>query len=437
MKALWLLAAALPALAQEPLRLTLKRAVEIAIGPQGSTRVQLAGEAVKQAEARAAQARAALLPDLSGTVSEQSQTRNLAAFGLRFTLPFPGLQFPTFVGPFNVFDARANITQSIFDLSSIRRFQAARLGSQAARTERTAAEDQAAAAVARAYMAALRTDADVEAARANVELANALVRLAENQKQAGTGTGIEITRARVQLANERQRLVLAENERSRALLALKRAMGMRLDTNLELADRLELVVLNAVQVEAARAHALRLRADMQAQRERESAARKAADAARWERLPAVAGFGDYGSIGTSIDHALPTRTYGVAVRIPLFDGGRKEARRAEAQSQYRQEQIRTHDLQDQSEMELRLAIDGLRSAEEQVKAAEEGLGLAQNEVEQARRRYEAGVAGSLEVTDAQTRLARARDNRTTALFLHSQARIDFAQATGTIRGLIQ
>ena len=58
-------------------------------------------------------------------------------------------------------------------------------------------------------------------------------------------------------------------------------------------------------------------------------------------------------------------------------------------------------------------MDALQSADAQVKTAEEGLKLAQNEVAQAERRYEAGVTNSIEVTDAQTRLARARDNRST------------------------
>ena len=44
------------------------------------------------------------------------------------------------------------------------------------------------------------------------------------------------------------------------------------------------------------------------------------------------------------------------------------------------------------------------------------------------RRYDAGVAGSLEVTDAQTRLERARDNQTAALFQYNVARVDLAQA---------
>src|SRR5689334_18576622 len=47
-----------------PLDLSLKRAVELAISPEGSARVRLAEEALKQSQSRTAQAKAALLPDL-------------------------------------------------------------------------------------------------------------------------------------------------------------------------------------------------------------------------------------------------------------------------------------------------------------------------------------------------------------------------------------
>ena len=66
----------------------------------------------------------------------------------------------------------------------------------------------------------------------------------------------------------------------------------------------------------------------------------------------MAAFGDYGSIGTGFDSALPTRTYGVSVRVPMFDGGRRDARRAESASQYRAEKIRTSDLKEQIELDV-------------------------------------------------------------------------------------
>jgi outer membrane protein len=123
---------------------------------------------------------------------------------------------------------------------------------------------------------------------------------------------------------------------------------------------------------------------------------------------------------------------GVSLRVPVFDGGRREARRGESFSQYRQEQIRTHDLGQQIELQVRVALESLRSAAAEVDAAREGLTLAENELAQAQRRYEAGVGTSVEVTDAQTRLQRARDNQVNALYDHNLARLDLATATGAI-----
>ena len=421
-----------------PLQLSLKRAVEIATSPEGSTQVQLSAEALKQARARSGQARAALLPDLEASFSDQNQTRNLAALGITSVhLPIPGFQFPTLVGPFTTMDARATVSESVFDFSSIRRFQASRVAVSAARSDVDSTQEQVAAQVARAYLAAIRSDTDVQTAKANVTLSQAVLTQTENQKKAGTGTGIEVTRAKVQLANDEQRLLVAGNERRRAYLQLLRAMGLRLDTEVELTDGLRYVPVDAVTLEQAKAQAVKERPDYRAQTERESNARLQASATKMERLPSLAAFGDYGSIGTGLNNALPTRTYGFSLRVPVFDGGRRDAHRAEVASQYRAEKVRTNDLKEQVELEVRLALDGLHSADDQVKVAQEGLQLAENELAQARRRYEGGVANSLEVTDAQTRLERARDNKTAALYNYNAARIDLAEALGEVRRTIQ
>jgi len=423
--------------AQDPMRLSMKRAVELATSPEGNANMQIAGEAVKQAEARSAQARAALLPGLNAAVSEINQTRNLAALGLgSITLPFPGVGFPTFVGPYNVFDARVSGTQSIFDFSSIRRYQASKSGVKAARSTEAGTSDQIAGQVARAYIAALRAQADLDTAHANVALSQAVLKQAEDLKAAGTGTGIEVTRARVQLSNDNQRLLVTADSRRRAYLQLLRAIGLRLDTQVELSDTLQYVPTDKVTLDEAKSEALKSRADLAAQQEREDNARLSGSAVKMERLPSVAAFGDYGSSGTGPFSNVPTRTYGLSLRVPIFDGGRRDARRAEAESQYRQERIRTTDLKDQVELDVRLALDTLTSAEQQVKVSEEGLQLAENELAQARRRYDAGVASGLEVTDAQTRLARARDNHVEALFNYNQARIDLGQAMGIVRRMI-
>jgi outer membrane protein TolC len=125
------------------------------------------------------------------------------------------------------------------------------------------------------------------------------------------------------------------------------------------------------------------------------------------------------------------------VKVPIYDGGRRDARRSESLSAYRQEAVRTRDTRQQVELEVREAIDSLQSAAKQVETAEEGLKLSGRELEQAQRRYKAGVTNSIEVIDAQARLERARDNRIAALFNYGLARIDLESARGTVERLLQ
>jgi outer membrane protein TolC len=297
--------------------------------------------------------------------------------------------------------------------------------------------DQVTDQVARAYLTGLRAEASLETAKANVELSEALLKLAQSQKAAGTGTGIEITRAEVQLANDNQRMLVAQNDVERAHLQLLKVIGLRLDNRLELMGKLEYVPVQNVDSTQALVTARERRAELKAQGQREETAKLSYSATKLERLPTLGAFANYGDLGSSIMNATPTRTYGVTLRVPIFDGGRRDARRVESASAYREEKIRTADLRDQIELDVRLALDSLRSADAQVKAAEDGLILAQNELAQAQRRYKAGVTNSIEVTDAQTRLDRARDNRISALYNYNVARIDLGTATGTIQSMIQ
>jgi outer membrane protein TolC len=195
--------------------------------------------------------------------------------------------------------------------------------------------------------------------------------------------------------------------------------------------------VDAVTMDAAKSQAIKERPDLRAQQDREANARLSASATRLERLPSLSAFGDYGDIGTSLTNAVPTRSVGFSLKVPLFDGGRRDARREESASEYRAESVRTYDLKEQIELDVRLALDSLQSADQQVKVAQEGLDLANNELTQARRRVDAGVAISVEVTDAQTRLERARDNTTDALFNYNLARLDLAQAMGRVRSIVQ
>lgn len=421
------------------LSLSLRRAVEIALAPDGNTRLQLAEEMVQQSRSRASQARGALLPNVDSSFSASNKTINLAAMGISFKGPIFGISTPELVGPFNTVDLRATASMNLLDLSVIRRYQAARVSVASTEEEKKNTEEQVVTLVARGYLSAQRQQEMLKAVQANVVLADRLSQLARSRKEAGTATGIEVTRALVQLANEQQRLLVAKNDFESARLQLMKIIGMDLGNDLDLTDPAPTGSGDRENPETAAllTKALSVRPDYLAQQKREESARLSYSSVKWERLPSLSGFGDYGSIGNSTDHMIPTRTYGIMVRVPLFDGGRRDARRGEAASLFHQEQIKSNDLRQQIELEIRLALDQLHSAAQQLEVAREGLTLSETEMEQAQRRYEAGVTNSIEVTDAQSRLARARDNHIAASYQHQLARIELARASGEVKTCIQ
>ncbi len=426
-------------IAVEPLPLSLPKAIELATAPSGNLRLQLVRTGVEQAEARRRQALGAFLPNIDGSIGASSQTRNLAAFGFRFPQGLP-FTIPSFVGPFTVVDYRATATQSILDFSSIYRYQAAKLQKQVASAETRNATELAIQQVARAYVLVLKAEAALDTTKANVALAERLVQLAESQKRAGTGTGIEVTRSKVQLQNEKQRMLVAENDLEKSNLDLKRVIGLVLAQAVELTSRMNDGSAPIPTVEQAFETALSQRPDLDAQQKRQSSAQLSLKSISSERLPSLAASGDYGTIGDGTSR-VPTRSIGVGVRVPIFDGGRREARRAESGILLRQERLRADDLKKQIELEVRTSLNTLKSARAQIETAKLGLELAENELAQAQRRTEAGVANSVELTDAQTRLARARDNNLAALYLFNLARIDVAAATGSmeqaVKGMVQ
>jgi outer membrane protein TolC len=135
-------------------------------------------------------------------------------------------------------------------------------------------------------------------------------------------------------------------------------------------------------------------------------------------------------LGRTDGALIPTRQVGISVTVPIWDGGRRDARRTEAASLMRSEELKMRDTAQQVELDVRLAVEALRTAESLVKVALEAQTQSERELEQAERRVSAGVAPSLEVTDAQARLARARETAVSAVFHQKTARIDLSVAVG-------
>jgi outer membrane protein len=417
------------------IRLTLGEAVRLASRQNAS--VESARFRVEAAQARVTQRRADLLPSLSLNATQRGSTLNSAA---AFPIDFPTApgQEPLFaqggsiLGPLNVFEARARVSQTLLDPGALSRLRGARTSAEAASADVGNVSDIAATNAANAYLMVLRADAVYGARLADSTLASDLLTIAQQQLSAGTGVALDVTRARSQLTGARTQLIVARNDRNRTRVELARAVGLPL-VNLVLADSLAALPLSTQTGEAAAlSSALQSRRDLRSVGLQAQAAREQAAAIRSERLPTIGVFADEGQSKRMGRSSLPTYDWGVQLSLPVFDGFRREGRVEEQVAAARDLETRERDLRTQVEADVRIAVLNLTSSAEAVSAARERLGLAEQEVSQARERFQAGVAGNADVITAALTLNTARTQYVDALASYQAARVALARAQGSI-----
>jgi outer membrane protein len=415
------------------LKLSLRDAIQAAI--DNNVNVRLLKERIAAAQAHANTSLGALLPNVGGYLNGRNQTVNLAAFGLPADrLAALGLT-RSVTEPFEVYDARATLVQNIFSLSLIQRWRAAKSGIDVADLEAEVTKRDVMATVGLMYIEALRADEAVKAREADNELSRQLLKLARDRKAAGVATGLDVTRQEVQLENNTQRLLVSQNEQESARLNLIRALGIAFDIRLVLTDELKFVPVTTQAPEQALLTAREQRLELRAQENRQRLASLSLSSVTSERIPSLSLNGDYGWIGLKPEDALSTRSIGLTLSVPIFDGGQRESRISENRSRVRQESIRMKDVSDQVTLEVRNALLTLESSTQQVGVSARGMELALKELIFAKDRFAAGLTTNIEVTNAQTSVARARDNQIEALFRFNASRINLARAKGEIEKL--
>ncbi|MGA2084300.1 MAG: TolC family protein [Terracidiphilus sp.] len=414
----------------EPYRLTLQDAIQKAL--QANLNVLVAGTRVDEAEgARARRLSAALLPRISTQSYANVQNRDLRAFGISA----PGL--PEVVGPFSNYDFRVYAQQNIVDLESYRGLKASERALDAGKMDLRDARDLIVRVIAGLYLNAQSAAARAQAAQSRVTDSAALYKLAKDKHDAGTATGVDVLRAEVQLANDKQALLIAENQYKQSLLALARNLGMDPGTPLELAEPLLYRPLSQSESGTLVPSALAARADYLslASQRQELVEQQRANRAR--SYPRLSIDGNFGGIGRSIGGIQDTYLVQGQIDFTVFDRDRNgEAQELLSRVKRIDDQIA--DLRRGIDEDIREALLNLDSAAQQVTVAEEGQSLARRELELAQDRFQSGTANNVEVVTAQDELARAEENYILAVSSHVDAKFALARAQGdTEKNILQ
>jgi outer membrane protein TolC len=408
----------------EPLSLPVAEAIRRAL--DHNLGVLMSEQAIDRAQGSRWIALSQLLPNLNASVAEARQIRNLEAFGF----PLRG-QFPAIVGPFNTFDARVFLSQSVFDLRALNDSRAEAHNVAAARFSNRSARDLVVLVAANVYLQALAASARADSARAQRETAQALQNQALDLKQGGIVAGIDVVRAEVRLSTERQRATAAENEFQKAKLQLARVVGLPIGQPFNLVADVPDLPTPDLTFEQALERAYRDRPDYQAALERVQAAEARRAAAIGSALPSVRVNADYGAIGLTAATARSTFTVIGAVNVPIFEGGRQRGRILEADADLRARRSEADDMRADIYYDVRSAFLDLQAIGEELQVATRARELVNQQLTQSRDRFAAGVASNIEVVQAQEAVALASEQYIDAFYGYQVAKGVLAQSLGT------
>ncbi len=400
------------------------RGLEYNLGPLGQTL------ATRQAHGESIVSRSALMPNLNGTLSETVEQIDLRAEGLRFSSPFAGFSIPSIVGPFNYFDLRAHLTQTVADFTALNNYRSSKETLRANQLFGQDARDLVVLAVGGAYLQVIAAEARVVSAKAQLDAANALYQQTAQQHAVGLVTQIDVNKNQVQALTQQQRLVTLQNDMAKQKINLARLTGLPPNAKYELTDSIPFAEAPLLSEEDAVKEAMTQRADIKAAEAEIRAAERSLAAARAERLPSLTLSADYGVIGTTPDQSHGTFSVGGTLHVPFWQGGRVEGDIEQANAGLSQRRAELEDTKSKAESDVRNAFLDLTAAASQVGVARQNLDVTRQTLDLTRQRFDAGVTDTVDVSNAQASVAAAELDYINAVFAHNVAKLSLARAVG-------
>ncbi len=421
-------AARLPFSGRLSLREAVGRGIDFNLGAVGLT------NAVIEARGQRKVVRSALLPNLSGYLSETVQQINLGATGVglgqQIGQQIPGLSIPSVVGPFNFFDLRATLRQKVIDVTAWKNYGSVKEIVRANEETAEDAHDLVVLAVGGAYLQVIAAKARLDATRAQLETANALYRQALEQRNAGVIAQTDLNRAQIQALTEQQRIITLQNDLAKQKINLARLTGLPPNEFYETTDLVPFSPAPPMGLAEALRYAMEHRSDLRAAEAQVRAAEKALSASRAERLPSFSIYADYGVIGKNPSQSHGTFLVVGTLSFPIWLGGRIKGDIEQAKAALAQRRAELEDLRSQIEREVRNAFLDMQAAASQVEVALKNIQASLQNLDLSRQRFDAGVSDNIEVVRSQEAVANAQLDHINSLFAHNLAKLSLARAIG-------
>ena len=198
---------------------------------------------------------------------------------------------------------------------------------------------------------------------------------------------------------------------------LRFQLGLETNVDLELSDELE-SLFTQMQVDAALTSPFELEDNITYQlvQSQEEMNKKMLGLEKWNYAPTINGFYNYNEkIRTSGFDMNPNHLAGVSMAVPIFSSGMRKARVDQAKIDYNMAQVNRDIMEDQLRLQEKQYKYNLQSALENYFTQQENVEVAQRVYDSYRRKFEQGMATSLDLTQANDNYLNAENNYLTAI----------------------
>ncbi len=347
-------------------------------------------------------------------------------------LSLPGMPVPELIGPLDDWTAGLSSRVTLFDFGERRSaLDAARAQFGGAQADAAAARADVRLSVESAFYATAAAQDLLGVATRNLERTESHLTLARARHDAGAVPQADVLRVQAEVAAARLQLIDARSRVRVALGALNTAIGRPAETPLAIVPPDGTASPPApADLAAAVDAAIARRPELRAEQQRVAAAQAAVSGARAARAPKLLADGSYGWNDTALLPETKEWQVGVAVSLPVFDGGsrahrvaHRQADLARAQAAYDQHVLAVRQEVWSAAAEVERAWDAIAANEATVRADGESLRVV-------RERYQTGTALVTDLLDTQTALAGAESSLAAARWTYLTARAAYARAVG-------
>lgn len=409
-----------------PLRLTLNRAIEMALARNLDMKV--AQEEIVAAQERQKEARTGFLPSLSGKYSYRRPSEVPYAVIAGNQFDFADRDQYRFTG---------TVEQPLFTgFAILSNYQLAQLGLDVANLQLAGTRLDLILQVKEAYFAVLTAEQLQEVGKQSVEQLQAELKVAKDFYRVGMSPKIDVLDAEVRLAQVEQQLIRASNAVRLAKARLNTILRRPIDQEIVVADILCHQPYERT-YESCLETSLQGRPELLEAEKNVVQAEKEITLAKSAYYPEVSLSSNYYRAGD--DAALNGSDFVdrenwdvmAEATMTFFEWGKTRHATSEKRARLRQARQAVEQIKDAIRLEVKTSYLDLETAEKNIWVAKKSVESAEENFRISKERYKEQVATATEVLDAQTRLTEAKTNHTRVLAEFNVARARLVRAMGT------